>query len=263
MRSHQLVLDLETVVDTTLPPPPVKKDGSEIFPAAPYHEIVVMGAALLDEQYRMKRIWIVGEGKGEQATLGALTTFLDNQARRGHEVTVVTWNGRGFDLPVIATRCLRYGLPFAWYYQDRSVRHRYTPDGHFDVMDYLSDFGAARNCSLDLAARLIGMPGKMDVHGADVATMIAEGRLAEVQAYCLTDVAQTVALLLRTQLLRGEITSDEYGVAIGVLYDAIAKDPRLSPMIPLINNDRLLIVPMTRMPANAAPMNSEPLKRAS
>jgi hypothetical protein len=263
MRFPILVLDLETVVDTTLPPPPVKKDGSEIFPAPPYHQIVVMGAALLDEQYRMKRIWIVGEGKSEQAALGALTTFLENQARHGPQVTVVSWNGRGFDLPVIAARCMRYGLSFAWYYQDRSVRHRYTPEGHFDVMDYISDFGAARPCSLDLAARLIGMPGKMDVHGADVATMIAQGKLAEVQAYCLTDVAQTVALLLRTQLLRGEITADEYGVAIGVLLDAIAKDPRLSPMIPLINNDRLLVVPMTHVPANAVTMNSEPLKRAS
>ncbi|MFO0758629.1 MAG: ribonuclease H-like domain-containing protein [Byssovorax sp.] len=264
MKCSYLVLDLETVVDPTLPPPPVKKDGSEIFPAAPYHQIVVMGAALLDEAYKLKRLWIVGEGKNEQAALGALTTFLENQARQGHATTVVTWNGRGFDLPVIAARCLRYGLSFAWYYQDRAVRHRYTPEGHFDVMDYLSDFGAARNCSLDLAARLIGMPGKMDVHGADVATMIAEGKLAEVQAYCLSGVAQTVALLLRTQLLRGEITSNEYGVAVSLLCDAIGKDPRLAPMIPLIDHDRLLIVPMTHVPARAAILNnSQPLKRAS
>lgn len=261
MRAPILVIDLETVVDSTLPPPPRAKDGSEIFPPPPYHQIVVMGAALLDERYRMRRIWVVGEGQGEQAALGALTTFLDDQARHGRQASIVTWNGRGFDLPVIAARCLRYGLSFAWYYQDRGVRHRFTPEGHFDAMDFLSDFGAARPCSLDLAAKLIGMPGKLDCKGGDVASMIEAGQLEQVRAYCLQDVAQTTAVLLRTQLLRGEITSAEYGTAVNLLLETIGKDPRLTPLIPLINHDRLLVVPTTAPPQRTA--NPEPLRRAS
>lgn len=262
MKAPIVVLDLETVVDPTLPPPPRAKDGSELFPPPPYHQIVVMGAALLDAQLRMKRIWVVGEGQGEQAALGALAVFLDEQDRRGHPATLVSWNGRGFDLPVISARCLRYGLRFGWYYASRDARYRYSTEGHFDLMDYLGDHGAARPCSLDLAARLIGMPGKMDVHGADVEALIAEGKLEQVQAYCLSDVAQTVALLLRTQLLRGEITSDEYGVAMGALLEAIGKDPRLTPMIPKIDTDRLLVVPMTRPPAGEMAV-THTLRRAS
>jgi predicted PolB exonuclease-like 3'-5' exonuclease len=151
------------------------------------------------------------------------------------------WNTRGFDLPVIVARCLRYGLAVPWYYRQREVRHRYSAEGHLDVMDFLADYGATKPYSLDLAAKLIGMPGKLDCTGASVAKMIAEGRLDEVRAYCLQDVAQTVALFLRTQLLRGELDHDGYVTAMEGLLRAIEREPRLAPMLPLIDLERLLV----------------------
>ena len=66
---------------------------------------------------------------------------------------VVTWNGRGFDLPVLALRALRFGLDFRWYYRGEGYRYRFTEEGHLDLCDVISDHGAARMTSLDGAAR--------------------------------------------------------------------------------------------------------------
>jgi hypothetical protein len=233
-----LVLDLETVLDRSLPPLKKGKNGEEVFPPAPYHQIVVMGAALLDARYQLRRLWVVGEegDKDERGTLVALAGFLGDQ----RDLTVVSYNGRGFDLPVIAARCLRHGVAFPWYYRQRDPRYRYSTAGHFDLMDFLVDHGATKSYSLDVAAKLVGLPGKTDCHGADVQTMIDEGRLEEVRSYCLSDVAQTVGLFLRTQFLRGEVDAAACAQALRVLLGAIAGDPRLRGMLPLIDHERLI-----------------------
>ena len=236
--SRFLVLDLETVLDTTLPPPKKKSDGSDAFPPAPYHRIVVMAAGLLGADYHLRRLWVVGEDgdKDERGTLAALAGFLGGQ----RDLTVVSYNGRGFDLPVVAARCLRHGVAFPWYYRQRDARHRYSTAGHFDLMDYLVDHGATKSYSLDVAAKLIGMPGKMDCNGADVQAMIDAGQIEEVRGYCMSDVAQTAAIFLRTQFLRGEIDAATCARAMGVLLATIASERRLAPMLPLIDRERLV-----------------------
>jgi 3'-5' exonuclease len=236
-----LVLDLETIVDTSLPPPKKKKNGEDTFPPIPHHQIVVLGAALLDARYRLRRIWAAGEGKGEEEALAALVTFLNGHLDDRRRITIVGWNSRGFDMPVILARSLRYGLSFPWYYAGRDARYRFSTEGHFDLMDFLVDHGATRGYSLNLAAKLIGMPGKMDTNGGDVAEMVAAGRIEEVISYCLSDVAQTAAVLLRTQLLRGELTPAEYVEAAEALLRGIEGEPRLAPMMPLIDQRRFVL----------------------
>jgi predicted PolB exonuclease-like 3'-5' exonuclease len=235
--ARYLVLDLETALDTSLPPPKKAADGSEVFPAAPYHAIVVVGAALLDDACRVLRVWIVGEGRSERDMLAALVGYLN--AHR--DVTIVSYNGRGFDLPVIAARCLRYGLAFPWYYQQRAARHRYSADRHLDLMDFLVDHGATKSYGLDIAAKLIGMPGKLDCKGANVQAMIDAGEIEDVRAYCCQDVAQTIAIFLRTQLIRVAIDGATYERAMGVLLVAIGAEPRLAPLLPRIDRERLIL----------------------
>lgn len=235
-----LVLDLETVADPGLPAL-AKSNGKAAFPPIPCHQIVVMGAALLDPSYRVRRTWVVGEGKNELGMLTALTSFLNDQHAQKKPITAVGFNSRGFDMPVLMARCLRYGLSAPWYYQPKDVRYRYSTSGHFDLMDFLTDYGGSRAYGLDLAARLVGSCGKLDVHGCDVAKMIADGKLEQVRAYCLTDVAQTVVLLLRIQLLRGELAPDQYLEAMEILLDVVDKEPRLVELRPLLDRDRLLL----------------------
>ena len=165
------------------------RDGCERLPAPPHHRVVVIGVLLFDSSYEPKRINAFSEAKGEAGMLADFSRFLEER-----RPCLVTFNGRSFDMPVIATRCLRYGISLRHYYSARDVRYRFTADGHLDVMDYLADFGAAKPARLDIIAKLCGMPGKVGIEGKDVGPMVHAGRLAEVKNYCLCDVAQTAAV---------------------------------------------------------------------
>ena len=103
----------------------------------------------------VKKIGTFGEGKDEAAMMADFADFMGKWRPQ-----VVTWNGRGFDLPVLALRALRFGLDFRWYYRGEGYRYRFTEEGHLDLCDVISDHGAAKMTSLDGAARTIGLPGK-------------------------------------------------------------------------------------------------------
>jgi len=153
---------------------------------------------------------------------------------------LVTYNGRAFDLPVIALRSLHHGLQLPWYYQDTNVRHRYSEDGHIDLCDWLADHGATRSGSLDALARLIGLPGKLGVDGSQVAGMHANGQLEQIENYCLADVAQTALLFLRFRLLQGVLDRDGYRRVAAAITRTLEADPRLASLMAAIDADRLL-----------------------
>lgn len=232
-RTH-LVLDIETVIDPALPRAETGKDSG--LPPPPFHQIVVIGVLWLDADYRIQRLGVVGDGRDEREMLADFSRFVGER-----RPDLVTYNGRGFDLPVIAARCLRHGVPFGHYYGSRDVRYRYSPQGHLDLMDFLTDFGACKPSKLDVIARSVGMPGKVGVEGKDVGPMIHAGRLAEVQAYCLCDVVQTSAVLLRLQLVRGEIDREAYLGAMGGLLEQIESDERLRAVAEGMDRSRLLL----------------------
>jgi predicted PolB exonuclease-like 3'-5' exonuclease len=229
-----LVLDIETILDPELPI--AGPAESERLPAAPHHEVVALGVLWLDRGYEPKRIGLAGETKDESGILRDFARTFEEQRPR-----LVTFNGRGFDLPVIAMRCLRHGIPLRQYYRDRTVRSRYTPKGHLDLMDYLADFGASKPSRLDIISKVCGMPGKLAVNGKDVAGLVAAGRSEEVRNYCLCDVAQTAGVFLRVQLLRGKLRRDAYLGAMRGLIALIKADARLRPVASAMNEARLLL----------------------
>jgi predicted PolB exonuclease-like 3'-5' exonuclease len=229
-----LVLDIETVLDPELPI--VTTGEVERLPAPPHHKIVVIGALLFDVGYEPMRIGVMSEFKDEAGMLVDFARLLEER-----RPCLVTFNGRGFDLPVIATRCLRYGVPLRHYYRTREVRYRFSPEGHLDLMDYVADFGAAKPSRLDVIAKLCGMPGKVGVDGKDVGPLVHAGRLQEVRNYCLCDVAQTAGVFLRVQLLRGELEREGYIASMRKLIDLIRGDERLAPVATALNEKRLLL----------------------
>lgn len=229
--SAHLVLDIETIPDPELP----RQDDSERVPPPPLNQIVTLGCLLL-EDHVPKRLGVVGEGKTEGEMLGDFAEWLD--AKRP---TVVTWNGRGFDMPVITSRALKHGITMPWWFSDRNTRYRYSVDGHFDLMDFLADFGAAKNARLDIYAKLVGFPGKVGVDGSQVQPMVHAGRLEEVNAYCLCDVAQTAAIFLRVELLRGSFGRARYRELAETLLAFIDGQPRVAPVAAAINRPRFLL----------------------
>lgn len=233
MQRGYLVLDIETVLDPNLP---LLEPTHEGLPPPPHHEIVCIGVLWLDGDYEVKRLGIIAEDKEEGEVLADFARFLER-----HRPTLVTFNGRSFDMPVIATRCLEYGQPLVHYYRDRDVRYRFSPEGHLDLMDFLSDFGAAKRARLDVVAKICGMPGKVGVDGKDVGPLIHAGRLPEVRNYCLCDVVQTAGVLLRVQLIRGELPREEYLAAMRGLMRAAIGDSRVAPVASAWNAERLLL----------------------
>jgi len=236
MDRSYLVLDIETIVDPELPIPS-ESSAVERLPSPPHHQIVAIGVLWFDRNYAVLRTGVIGEGKSEAEALADFTRFTDER-----QPDLVTFNGRSFDLPVLASRCLRHGVPFRYYYQSRDVRYRFSPDGHLDLMDFIADFGAARQSRLDVIAKLCGMPGKVGVDGKDVGPMVHAGQLEQVRNYCLCDVVQTAGIFLRVQLVRGELTPQAYLEAIDGLINAAKAEPRVAPVVAGWNEPRLRLM---------------------
>lgn len=232
--AEYLVLDIETIPDVERWNRPQGEQNTAVFPPSWAHRIVVIGCLWLDHSYRLKRLGVVGDPSGGEGTPDererALLEDFSRFVGRARPV-LVTYNGRAFDLPVIALRSLCHGVSLGWYYREKNVRYRYSEEGHLDLCDWLADHGATRSGSLDAVARLIGLPGKVGVDGSQVEGLFHAGQLASIQRYCLSDVAQTALLFLRFRLLQGLLAPGEYQQAVVALLDALAADGRVTEVL--------------------------------
>lgn len=231
-----LVFDLETVPDTSfahalwpetaeMPPEETVQhiytvmkganaSGSD-FPRPAFHRIVAIGCLLADiehtdegESYHFRRLGCVGEGDDEYKLLA---DWLDFGARE--PLRLISFNGRGFDLPVIKLRSLAHGLQASWLFQrgDKwsNYSSRYDMVWHVDMADVLADFGAARGMpKLDEVCTLAGLPGKLDISGSKVYELHNAGKLEDIRNYCETDVLNTYLLYLKYQHLAGAVSAD-------------------------------------------------------
>ena len=245
--AEYLILDIETIPDVDRWTRPELPPGTEApFPPTWAHRIVVIGYLWLDHGYRLKRVGVIGDPAGGTGTADQRERRLLEDFSRFIGKTrpmLVTYNGRNFDLPVIALRSLCHAIPLGWYYRDKSVRSRYSEEGHLDLCDTLGDHGAARPGKLDAVARLIGLPGKVGIDGSQVEGLYKAGQLATIQKYCLADVAQTALLFLRFRLLQAQLTFDAYRDRSSALIDALASDGRVGEVLAKLDRDHLLPVP--------------------
>ncbi|MFZ0890178.1 MAG: ribonuclease H-like domain-containing protein [Candidatus Binataceae bacterium] len=133
---------------------------------------------------------------------------------------LVSFNGRRFDLPVLELQALRYGISAPNHFSDTgAARSRYSEARHLDLFDFITNYGAfSIRGGLDLLLKLIGMPGKVGMAGAQVQALYEAGQLDEIHRYCRSDVIQTYFLFIRVQLMRGRIDEAGYRAA----YDASA-----------------------------------------
>ena len=129
--------------------------------------------------------------------------------------TLVSFNGRRFDIPVLELAALRYAIAAPLHFADESLaRDRHSHARHFDLYDYLTNYGAGSIAGgMDLLLKMIGMPGKTGMDGSMVQEYFEAGRLDEIHRYCCSDVVQTYFLFMRVMRLRGEIDEDVYQAA--------------------------------------------------
>jgi predicted PolB exonuclease-like 3'-5' exonuclease len=234
--SHYLIFDIETRVDKELVKAVYDHEDaltveqaydtardrlleassrrSDFFPI-PFHVPIAVAMIQADEDYGIRSVACFGADRCSELDLlqRFWTTFEANR-------TLVTFNGRVFDLPVLELRSMKYGLSLPRYFaagEDHPTYrgNRYSDAYHLDLCDFLGNFGVVhRRGSLDMLAKLVGLPGKYTIAGEDVEYLYREGRQKEINQYCTTDVLQTYFLFLRVELLRGKLAPAGYEAAI-------------------------------------------------
>ena len=146
---------------------------------------------------------------------------------------LVSWNGGGFDLPVLHYRALIHGISAPRYWDmgqgDREFKwNNYISRYHFrhtDLMDVLALYQARANAPLDALAKLCGFPGKMGMDGAQVWPAFQQGKIGDIRNYCETDVVNTYLMYCRFQLMRGELPTLEYQDEIHLVKETLSKKP--------------------------------------
>jgi 3'-5' exonuclease len=200
-----------------------QQNGSDFLPLV-YQKVVAIACALRDGGNF--RIASVGTAEDDEPEL--IRRFYDLIDK--HTPQLVSWNGGGFDLPVLNHRALIHGVTAAkfwdWGDDDRDFKWnsylgRYHTR-HLDVMDVMAMYQPRAYAGLDVMARLCGFPGKLGMDGSEVNAAVRAGKIDEVRRYCETDVMNTYLVYQRFRLLRGELSAGEYAKEISLAREKIA-----------------------------------------
>ncbi|MGO2386453.1 MAG: 3'-5' exonuclease [Psychrobacter sp.] len=144
---------------------------------------------------------------------------------------LISWNGSGFDIPVLIYRAMQYDLSAPWLFEegeriknmrfDNYVNRFHTR--HLDLMDRFSQYGASRREAMDIVASLYGLPGKTDVDGSMVGSLVNTGDWQTLSIYCESDVMNTWLIYLRWLRLTGQLSSQDFDGWQQQSYDYLAK----------------------------------------
>lgn len=145
--------------------------------------------------------------------------------------TLVSWNGGGFDLPVLHYRSLIHGVvaPRYWETGDEDTGFRWNNYlarfhwRHTDLMDVLSGYQPRAAAPLDEIAVLLGLPGKLGMAGNKVWDCYRAGELQRIRDYCDSDVLNTYLTYLRFELIRGHLGEAQYQQELGSVRDHLAE----------------------------------------
>lgn len=160
------------------------------------------------------KVWSLGDPQSTEAEI--IERFFSGLEKL--MPTLVSWNGAGFDLPVLHYRALLHGIPAQRYWEagdgDNSFkfnnylnRYHYR---HMDIMDIISGYQSRACAPLDDIATMIGLPGKMGMHGGKVWECFLQGKVEDIRNYCETDVLNTYLVFLRFELMRGKLSKEQY-----------------------------------------------------
>lgn len=186
-----------------------EEQGNDFFPLS-FHVPISIVAGQVNDERVLTAVEVLQEQEyGEDALV---RTFWQRFER--FPGTLVTFNGRNFDLPVLELHALKYGCQASRYFGGKA-RNRYIEEGHYDLYDFLTNYGVHRlRGGFNTLAKMIGLPGKMEIDGSMVQQLWDEGRLGDIHRYCRHDVIQTYFLFLRVEFMRGRLTPAQYDHAL-------------------------------------------------
>ncbi len=201
-----------------------QSNGSDFLPLH-LQRVAAISCVLRDKDNF--RVWSLGsleDGEGE-----LIRRFFEGIEK--YTPQLVSWNGGGFDLPVLHYRALVHGVQAPRYWDmgddDRDFKwnnyiSRYHAR-HLDLMDLLALYQPRAYVPLDEMAQLCGFPGKLGMDGSKVWDAYQQGEMKAIRDYCETDVVNTYLVYLRFQLLRGMLTRDAYDAECELVRGVLAK----------------------------------------
>ena len=219
--------DLEGVSDkdvaTALEHLQNQKTGSGLLPHY-LHRVAAISVVLADGDD--VKVWSLGDPESGEKEL--IERFFDGLEK--FTPRLVSWNGSGFDLPVLHYRALLHNVaaPRYWETGDNDVTFRYNSYlgrfhwRHVDLMDVLSGYQLRAAAPLDAMARVLGFPGKQGLDGTGVWEAWCEGRIGDIRNYCETDALNTYLIYLRFERMRGNLDAAGCDEAVRRVRDMLA-----------------------------------------
>jgi 3'-5' exonuclease len=188
-----------------------QESGTEFLPHVQQRIVAIACAMRRDDSFHL---WSIGELATSESEL--VRRFFEGIEKYSPEL--VSWNGGGFDLPVLHYRALKAGVQAERYWEtgeaDSSFRYNNYLNRfhwrHMDLMDVLSAYQNRARASLEDMACLLGLPGKLGFSGAQVWDAWLAGKLDAIRRYCETDVLNTYLVYLRFELMRARFTRERH-----------------------------------------------------
>jgi len=184
----------------------------------PHYLQKIVAISLVISNAKQLKVWSLGEEAADEKEI--ITRFFSGIDK--HTPTLVSWNGSGFDLPVLHYRALLYGITAPLYWETGENQQNFRWNNylnrfhyrHLDLMDVLAAYQNKAFAPLDQIASMLGFPGKMGMSGDKVWREYLNGNLSGIRNYCETDVLNTYCIYLRFELMRGMLNQMEYDQAI-------------------------------------------------
>ena len=180
--------------------------GHEFLPLHQHRVVAISVALRSGDDFR---VWTLGDEDADEAEI--VRRFFDGIDR--YTPDLVSWNGGGFDLPVLNYRALKHGIQASRYWEigesDRDFKwNNYQSRYHWrhtDLMDVLANFNLRASAKLDEISVMLGFPGKLGMDGSKVWDTYRDGGIREIRNYCETDVLNTWLVYLRFEYMRGNL----------------------------------------------------------
>jgi predicted PolB exonuclease-like 3'-5' exonuclease len=185
----------------------VQTQGSSSF--LPPHLQQIVSIAVVVSTPEWVKVWSLGNLDSNESEI--IARFFEGVQK--YTPDLVSWNGTGFDLPVLHYRSLLHGVVASRYWEtgDQDIGFKWNNylgryhHRHTDLMEVLAGYQSRAYAPMDEIALMLDLPGKMGMQGSEVWERYQAKDLQGIREYCERDVLNTYLIYLRFQYIRGRM----------------------------------------------------------
>lgn len=227
---NYLIMDIESFfIKNDIWKPP--ENDPKMFAPLSFHGVSAIGGLFLEINSKFNRcirIGTFGTTGDESHELSRIEGFLEYY--RKTKPILVTFNGRGFDIPVLWMRAMHHGISIPEFFE-YDFTYKFSQKKHYDFAEKMFEHGAIRREKLMYLCSIIGLPGKPEVDGSMVHKLFAAGEYEKIASYVQCDVIEEALVFIKYLHVRGELST---GLINNLIYSIRSKAKNLND--PLVTN---------------------------